>query len=167
MQQLFKVFLSICLFRAKPEQLPYSYFLMILTIITYMVMDMWVSLVNQSVNKAMLVVTVDTVMLLGFTYAGLWIRDLLKRAVKAVTAIAGTSAMFTLAKWPLMMALQTHPTVQGRMGPLLILILMMWNVAVLGHILRSALSLPPWAGAGIAVLYFIFYIKVLTLVSIA
>jgi hypothetical protein len=140
---------------------------MALTIITYILADMWVSQVNQSFNKAALVATVDALMLLGCAYAGLWIRDYLNRAVKAVTAIAGTSAIFTVGKFPLMMALHSQPKHLGSVPHILVIVIMIWNVAVLGHILRSALSLPSWAGAGIAMLYFIFYIKVLTLLSIA
>jgi hypothetical protein len=166
-QQLLKIFLNICLFRAKPEQIPFSPFLMLLAIISYILADMWVSLVHQSVSKAILVVTVETAMLLGFTYAGLWIRDFPNRLVKTVTAVAGTSAIFTLGRYPWMTLLQSQPKGHISIASLFIMALMIWNVAVLGHILRSALNLPSWAGAGIAVLYFIFYIKVLTLLSIA
>lgn len=167
MQQILKAFLDICLFRTKPEQLPYSHFLMILAIIAYILADMWVNLVTQNLSKTILVVIVETAMLLGFTYAGLWIRDFLNRMVKTVTAIAGTSTIFTLGKYPLMTILQSQPKGQTSIVSLFVIGLMIWNVAVLGHILRSSLSLPTWAGAGISVLYFIFYIKILTLLSIA
>jgi len=39
------------------------------------------------------------------------------------------------------------------LSSILILALVIWNIAVMGHILKSSLDLPLWAGIGIAVLY--------------
>lgn len=167
MSQLIKIFIDICLFRAKPEQLPYSFFFMILTIITYMTAGMVVSLVNQSAEKAILVVIVDTLMLVGFTYAGLWIRGFLNRSIKTLTAIAGTGTFFTLMGLPLMLALHDQPPNQPSFYSFMVLALVVWNVGVLGHILRNTLSLPSWAGIGIAVLYFYTSIRVLAVLSIS
>jgi len=166
-QQLLKIFVDICLFRAKPEQLPYSYFLMMLCIIAYMVSGMAVSLINQSVSKAVLIVVVDTVMMLSFIYVGLWIRSFLNRARKTITAIAGTGTLFTIIGLPLMMALNNQPKDQSSIFSVLILIVVIWNVAVVGHILRSALSMPSWVGVTIALMYFYVSINVLSVLSLA
>ena len=167
MQPLLKIFVDICLFRAKPEQLPYSYFLMMLCIITYVATGMAVSLVNQSLSKAILIVVVDTAMMLSFIFVGLWIRNFLNRTVKTITAIAGTGTLFTIVGLPLMMALNNQPKDQTSIFSLLVLIIVIWNVGVLGHILRSALSMPSWVGITIALMYFYVSINVLSVISMA
>ena len=167
MLQLVKIFVDMCLFRAKPEQLPYSLFLLLLTIITYMAAGMVVSLVNQTMAKAVLIVIVDTAMLLGLAYAGLWIRGFLNRGVKTITAILGTGTLFTLMGLPLMLLLHDQPADQPSFYSLLVLVLMVWNIGVLGHILRSALSMPMWVGTSIALLYVYTSIRILAVLSIA
>ena len=138
-----------------------------LCIITYMATGMAVSLINQSLGKAMLIVIVDTAMMLSFIFVGLWIRNFLNRAIKTITAIAGTGTLFTIVGLPLMMALNNQPKDQTSVVSLLILIVVIWNVGVLGHILRNALSMPSWVGVTIALMYFYVSINVLTVLSIA
>ena len=167
MQQLLKIFIDICLFRANAEQLPYSYFLMMLCIITYMITGMAVSLVNLSAGKAILIVVVDTAMMLSFIFVGLWIRNFLNRAIKTITAIAGTGSIFTIIGLPLMMALNNQPKDQASIFSVLVLIVVIWNVGVLGHILRSTLSMPSWVGITIALMYFYVSINVLSVLSMA
>ena len=167
MQQLSKIFLDICLFRANPEQLPYSFFLMLLCIITYGVSGMAISLINLSMSKAILIVVVDVALMVGFIYVGLWIRNFLNRAVKTITAVAGTGTLFTIIGLPLMMALNHQPKDQASIFSVLYLIVVIWNLAVLGQILRSALSLPSWVGIVIALMYFYVSINVLTVLSMA
>jgi len=166
-QPLLKIFVDICLFRAKPEQLPYSFFLMMLCIITYVATGMAVSLINQSLGKAILIVVVDTAMMLSFIFVGLWIRNFLNRAIKTITAIAGTGTLFTIVGLPLMMALNNQPKDQTSIASLLVLIVVIWNVGVLGHILRNALSMPSWVGVTIALMYFYVSINVLSVLSLA
>ena len=166
MRQLLKIFVDICLFRANAEQLPYSFFLMVFCIITYMISGMAVSLINLSVSKAILIVIVDTAMLLSFIYTGLWIRSFFNRAIKTITAIAGTNTLFTIIGLPLAMALNNQPKDQASIFSMIYLILAIWNVGVLGHILRSALNMPSWVGIIIALMYFYVSINVLWALSI-
>jgi hypothetical protein len=158
---------DICLFRANAEQLPYSYFLMMLCIITYMMTGMAVSLINLSISKSILIVVVDTAMLLSFIYTALWIRSFFNRAIKTITAIAGTNTLFTIVGLPLAMALNNQPKDQASIFSVMYLILAIWNVGVLGHILRSALNMPSWVGITIALMYFYVSINVLWALSVA
>jgi hypothetical protein len=165
-QQLLKVFVDIALFRAKPEQLPYSYFLLMLCIITYMVTGMGLNLIDLNVNKALLVTGLDTALMVGLTCAGLWIRSYLNRVIKTLTAIAGTSVLFTVAVIPLVLMLPDPDTGQTSVISLLLLAIVMWNMAVLGHILSSALDFPVWAGVGVAIMYFYISYKVAAMLAI-
>jgi len=139
---------------------------MLMAIIAYIAADLWVNLATQSVNKAILATTLQSALLLGLTYAALWIRDFHNRLVKTMSAIAGSSAIFTLGRYPLISILQSPHKSLGGVVSLIFMGLIIWNAAVLGHVLRSALSLPSWGGAGLAVVYFILYMKVLIVLSI-
>jgi hypothetical protein len=105
-------------------------------------------------------------MMVGFTYTGLWIRSFLNRAVKTLTAIAGTGVIFTVAVIPLVLALPAQPSEQGSIFSLLLLGIVLWNMGVLGHILSNALSFPFWAGIGVAIMYFYVSYKVVAMLSI-
>ena len=166
MQPLLKIFVDICLFRAKPEQLPYSFFLMMLCIITYMAAGMGLNIIDLPLNKAILITVLDVAMMVGFTFAGLWIRNFLNRVVKTLTAIAGTGVIFTVAVIPLVLALPPQPSEQGSIFSLLLLGIVMWNIGVLGHILANVLSFPFWAGIGVAIMYFYISYKVVAMLSI-
>jgi hypothetical protein len=166
-RQLLKIFVDICLFRANAEQLPYSFFLMAFCIITYMISGMAVSLINLSVSKAILIVIVDTAMLLSFIYVALWIRSYFNRAMKTITAIAGTNTLFTVIGLPLAMVLSNQPKDQASIFSVIYLIVAIWNVGVLGHILRSALNMPSWVGITVALMYFYVSINVLWALSVA
>jgi hypothetical protein len=167
-RQLLKIFIDICLFRANAEQLPYSFFLMMLCIITYIIAGMALSLINLSLNKAILIVGVDVAMMLSFIYTGLWIRSFFNRAIKTITAIAGTGTLFTVISLPLAMILTNQPKDQASIFSVIYYLLVaIWNVGVLGHILRGALSMPLWVGITIALMYFYVNINVLRVLSLA
>jgi hypothetical protein len=165
-QPLLKIFVDICLFRAKPEQLPYSFFLMMLCIITYAFVGMGLNIIDLPFNKAILVTGLDVSMMVGLTCAGLWIRSFLNRAVKTLAAIAGTGVLFTLAVIPVVLVLPEQPDAQGGIFSLLLLVIVMWNMGVLGHILSNALSFPFWAGIGVAIMYFYISYKAVAMLSI-
>ncbi len=165
-QPLLKVFIDICLFRARPEQLPYSTFLTMACIIAYMVAGMGLNLLELKVGKAVLVTLLDVAMMVGFTLAGLWIRSFLNRALKTLAAIAGTGTLFTLAVIPIVLALPEQAGEQTSLISLLLLALVLWSIGVLGHILSSALSIPLWAGVGVAIMYFYISYKVVAMLAI-
>lgn len=131
-----------------------------------MVVSMGLNIIDLSLTKAILVTVLDVAMMVGFTCTGLWIRSFLNRAVKTLTAIAGTGVIFTLAVIPLVLALPEQPEQQGGIFSLLILVVVMWNIGVLGHILSNALSFPLWAGVGVSIMYFYISYKVVAMLSI-
>jgi hypothetical protein len=131
-----------------------------------MVIGMGLNVIDLPLNKAILVTLLDVIMMVGFTCAGLWIRSFLNRAVKTLTAVAGTGAVFTLAVIPIVLALPDQANEQGGIFSLMLLVIVMWNIGVLGHILSNALSFPLWAGIGVAIMYFYISYKVVAMLSI-
>jgi len=91
-------------------------------------------------------------------YAGLWVLDLKPRMTKLVTALAGSGAVWQLVALPVMGLLVSasgeipNNTLAG-LSYLLLLAMVFWAIAIVGHILRHALNLKFYFALGIAVLY--------------
>ncbi len=153
MFSLLSVFIEICRFRAGPQDIPYSRLLLVLTIAAYFLIGLATSPLEQAIPKTISSMA-DTTMLMGFTLAGLWVRNLPRRGTQTLTALAGTGVVFGLVSLILFLAFPglriSEPSI---FSSILILALVIWNIAVMGHILKSSLEMPLWAGIGIAVLY--------------
>lgn len=167
MPTLIKLFFDICLLRANPEDLPYSKVLQNLSILGYALVGLVISIMGQSFGNAALAAVVDTGLLVGLAYASLWIRSFLRRSTQTITALAGTGVIFSIVSFPIMVWLQGITNDQPSTVSLLLLILITWNVAVIGHILKSALSIPFWAGIGIAIMYVYTSLRVMSILFIS
>lgn len=146
--------------RANAEDVPASRFLMVLTICVYFALSLTVILAENSLGKAVSTVLIGLAMMIGFAQAGLWVRNFMNRSLQTVTALAGTGVVFDLLSWPLILLASRYTAEQLMFPRFLLLLLLFWNIAVIGHILRNALSIPFWAGIGIAVMYVFTYLKV-------
>lgn len=161
------IFIDLCRLRATPQQLPYSHFLMLLTIICYLLAGLVISLLDQRFGLALLSASVDTAMLVGFTYLGLWTLDRSTRAVKTITALCGTGTLFVFIGWPLMAWLQELGNTPAGSLSLLLLTLVVWNIVVIGNILRHTLEVPMWIGSGVALLYVYTSLRVMSVLYVA
>ena len=164
---LINKFIDICRFRAGPQDLPHSRFLLVLIIILYSIVGYIVTPIEATIPKVISSV-IDTAMIIGFCYAGLWIRSMTNRGVQTITALTGTGVIFGLVSIGLFVLFpdlrNEEPTV---FSSILILALVMWNIAVFGHVLKSALDIPFWAGIGIAVLYVYTSLRVTSVIYVA
>jgi hypothetical protein len=97
----------------------------------------------------------------------LWIKDLTARSTQTITALAGTGSFFGLISLPILSWLQGIPEDQPSLAGLFLLGLVVWNIAVVGNILRGALDVPLWAGVGISVLYAYTTLRVTSALFIA
>ena len=166
MFNLLKLFFDLCLLKAAPQDLPYSRFLMLLSIGCYFLIGLAVSLQDEAFGMAMVSAVVDTGLLVGLAYLGLWMRDFMPRSIQTVTAFAGTGTLFELMGWPLVTYLQHLGQGQGSIFSLLLLVLIVWNIVVIGNILKHALELPMWAGTGVALLYIYTSLRVMTVLYV-
>ena len=158
---ILKLFWNICLLRANAEDVPASRVLMILTVAVYFALSLTVTLIDNNFAKAVFTVIVGLVMMIGFSLAGLWVRSFMNRSLQTVTALAGSGVVFNLISWPLILLSSNYPAEQLMFPRYLLLLLLFWNIAVIGHILRNALSIPFWAGLGVSVLYVFTYLRVI------
>ena len=164
---LLKLFIDICRFQANPQDLPSSYLLKYVAITSYAAVALASALLSQSLAYALLSVFIDVAMLLGLAYAGLWVRSLSGRTTQTITALSGSGTIIGIVGYPILAWIQVTANSPPVLASLLLLALVIWNVAVIGHILRHALSLPLWVGMGISVFYVYTSIRVMSALFIA
>ncbi|HHH48648.1 MAG TPA: hypothetical protein ENK51_07165 [Gammaproteobacteria bacterium] len=167
MTTLLLLFIDLCRLRRGPQDVPASRFLMMLTAGGYFVIGLAVSLLEQPPGLAILSAAVDTLMLAALAWLSLWIIGKTARFTQTYTALAGIGILFGLMGWPLVAFLQGLPQGQGSSLSLLLLGLVIWNIVVIGHILRHALGLMMWAASGLALFYVYLSIRVMSALYIA
>lgn len=153
MNPLFKAFLDLCLFRTGPQGLPTSIWLRNATLVGYFLVSAALSISIAPEFNSLLAALLDTFFLALLVVGSLWLVSKRERINQTLTAIYGSGVLFNLAIAPLAVI---YLSMDKQAGPLLatgITALGLWNLAVLGNILRHALNLPLIAGMAIAITY--------------
>lgn len=157
MSVLFDLFLDICLFRKGPQHVPASSTLLNLSVLSYGAAGLLLMLASAVPSRALLLIVLDIALLAGLSYGLLTAAGQWRRFTQTLTALAGTGVLLQLLALPLAIWL-------ARVGPqqpaaalpsLLYLLLLGWSIAVTGHILRHALSIPMALGVLYALGYLI------------
>jgi hypothetical protein len=164
MLPIIKYFLDICLFRANAEDAPSSQIFMIFTLTVYALLSVFIVMVDYSPAKAISTVLVGIAMMIGFAKAGLWIRNFMNRSSQTITALAGTGIIFDLINIPLVLLTSHFPAEELVFPRFLLLLILFWNITVIGHIMKNVLSIPFWAGVGISVFYALTYLRVVRVI---
>ncbi len=153
MNPLLKAFIDICMFRNGPQELPSSNWLRNTSLLSYMLLGFLLSASIEPVGKALVSVLLDSLFVTLLAMVPLILMNRPERITQTLTAIYGSNALFCVAIGPL----AAIYTLQGNQaGPILasaITALGLWNLAVLGNILRHAFNLPLIAGMAIAITY--------------
>lgn len=163
MLALIKPFLDICLFRQGPQDLPASGILLGIAVAAHAATAVLLSTVSLGTLSAVLAGLLDTVLLCALTASLLYMQRLAMRVVQTLTAMAGSGAVITLVALPVIAWLHSVRAAGGDAGlaVLLLLVLLGWSLAVAGHILRHALSVPYFLGLVLAVVFYWISITVL------
>ena len=135
-------FFRICLLQKCPQDLPASPVLFWPVLFSYGAISAILLLPTQSLYFAVLTGFIEAVMLLLITFVFLYLRSVPRRWLQTSTALAGTGLIFSLIAVPLFywrVFFEISTEIQTMIG-LLVLVLVIWNVAVMTHILRHALS---------------------------
>lgn len=156
MTQLIQIFWEICLLRKGPQDLPASHVLLGLSLVAYGTVSVVIAhTILAKLPMAILAAAVDTFLLAILSRVLLWARLLSNRWNQTCTALAGTGCIFEIALWPINVWQHaignTEPTFS--LPLVLVLTVLVWNVAVIAHILRHALSTSLFNGALLAVVY--------------
>lgn len=156
MLRLVQFFWNLCRFKSVPQDLPASPALLGLTLLAYFLSSMAIAVLQWQAPKAVLASLLDTLLFTVLCYVLLWARLLSNRFLQTMIALAGSGTMMALVAVPLVFwqkqigepanGIITFPAV-------LLIVWAGWNVAVLGHILRHALSTAFALGLGLAAAY--------------
>jgi len=152
---LSKAFLDICLLRKGPQDLPKSTVLLALSLILYAMIDVLLTVQSRSFTDALIMSFVDVVFLAGVTALILRQHQCLDRLLQTMTALFGTSVLLGIFIFPLVyggLDNQYEPWLQ-QIIVLSFLMMLIWNIAVLAHIVRHAISTSMGIGIMIAILY--------------
>ena len=157
--------MNICLFQARPQDLPASRFLFIGSLLITAITGLpSLILATGTLGLAVVAVLMDVALTLLFLRWGLYFLQLEPRFLQSATALFGTGVIFNLVAVPVQQTLAGAETGGGQavVGGLLFLVLLGWNLAVNGHILRHTLSIRLAGGIAIALVY---YLLILMLVQ--
>lgn len=155
MQQLIRVWLNICLWRAVPQDLPASGILLSLSLASYALVSVLVSLGSYGLAGAVQLALLDLGLLAAFVLILLYLQSKTARIYQTLSALAGTGSLLGVFALPLVWWAQ--PGLQPEQVPVLLtlfwLLLLVWNLLVMAHIMRHALSSSFPVGLGVSLLY--------------
>ena len=152
---LVKTWLELCLLRKGPQDLPASGFFLGLSLGCYALVSWLVASPSFGITDAALLALVDSGMLAAFVVLLLYLQSKTERINQALSALAGSGSLMGLFALPLV--LLVDPGQPAEQVPALLagvwLLLLIWNLFVMAHIIRHALSSSFAVGLGAAVLY--------------
>lgn len=147
-----RVLFDICLLRAAPQHLPCSWELLGLAAIAALASSYAAVWTYAPAPDSLPPLLVGLLLTLGFTYAILAFRGLKVRFIQTASALLGTDAIITAITLPLLhlagSSVAQNAYILSAMAGLGI-----WNLFIMGHILRHALSLPLPGGILVALGY--------------
>lgn len=149
---LIRLFLDISLFKKGPQDVPASTALLLLTVLGNLAIGIGLAAMDGDLGEAAAQALVGSALLAGFLSAALYLASKTMRCVKTCTAAFGCDTLISVLAIPLLLWGQSTPEAMAPVAPLL-MVLMLWQMAVIGHILRHALSIPFVAGLGLALAY--------------
>jgi len=155
MLSLFNFFVDLCLLRKAPQDLPASPVLFALVLLANLMLGTLGILDVFAVDKAMLAVVTDALLMLVLLRMALLLKQHGERFMQTATAILGAGIVLTLLAFPLQIGLQENmaETAFGTIASLAYLMLILWIQLVIGHILRHALQVSLTLGIGLAFTY--------------
>lgn len=162
LRALVSPFVQICLLRQGPQDLPTSGILLAITLAAYTLLTVLFSTASLSVAGALLWGVLNTVLMTALTTTLLYVQGRSARVIQTLTALAGTGAVITFIALPIFAWLHGVDRAVGEaaFAWLLAVFLTLWSLAITGHIIRHALSIPYFFGLVLAVVFYVISISV-------
>lgn len=149
---LIRLFLDIALFKKGPQAAPGSVFLLGLALAANLGASLALALLEADWLESLLQSLTGGALLAGFLWGALSLTRKQSRWLQTATAAFGCDTLVSALAFPLLLGSQFTPDAAEALG-LLLQILLLWQIAVIGHILRHALNVPFLAGFGLAFAY--------------
>ena len=163
MLTLIRPFVSICLLRLRPQDLPASNLLLALATFTYVVITTVAHSALLPPADALLSGIVDSVLLCTLTLSLLYVCRRRGRAVQTLTALVGAGAVTTMVAIPFLSWRVSIMQAGGPAGVEMvgIVVIVVWNLVVIAHVLRHALSISYLGGAVVAIVMYLLSSQIL------
>lgn len=150
---IFKLFLDICLFRKGPQDVPLSHFLLVISLNFALLTSIMLSWVEVAFFQAFLQSLCATLLLVGFFFGMLKIASKITRFPQTLIAALAADGMITALAIPLVLISLALPEWQPAVS-LVLLAMMLWELAVLGHIVQQSMDFPRYGpGFALALIY--------------
>lgn len=146
MLSLVRAFWRICILRLAPQDVPRSGVLLLLTALVNLALSVSINSLQLPFQYALLIALLEMGVLVGLTAALLYAFNRSARLPQTLTALMGSGAVIgaiVLAMFVLLAELPALPR----------LAVFLWNLLVMGHILRHALNMHLVAGFFVAIGY--------------
>jgi hypothetical protein len=155
------IFVEICFLMRGPQDTPSDagFFKYVLGL--YFAVNTLLTSLTTNLFFALIQAFAELAMLLGFIWAVLWFSHKTARFGQTATAMLACGALFTIASLPFFYWIETHIGA-SRILSYTVMLLLVWNLIVSGHILRHALSMPLSFGIGLSFLYVFFSYQILS-----
>ncbi len=156
-------FVQLALLRIRPQDLPHSTLLMGLALGAHLLLGVMLFAFRLPPLQALMAAATGTVLLCAMTVSLLYLNRLQARILQTLTALAGADVVVGMAALPVTAWLHgsLDDGAASGMPGLLFLLLLGWNLAVAGHVLRHALSAPLPLGIVIALVFYVLSVTVM------
>ncbi len=148
--------MDICRFRAGPQDLSVAADQITSCVAAYATVDLLLLSRGADIQSALLLTAADTGLLMALCYGILvWYR-VAQRFPQTLTALTGCSALLSVLEVPVLWWLDRLQAMHADATLALLALLLIggWSVAVVGHVLRHALSVGLFRAMVYSVVYF-------------
>ncbi len=161
MFEIIKLLFDICLFKKGPQNLPNSVWLLRILVIV----DVGISFLMMNIRtdwfNSLLQAVVGVLLVVGFSWIMLYLARRLERFDLTACALLGTDALIGFFALPGIASMMLG---RGALLAFFVMIaLMIWHWAVIGHIIRNALGQTLVFSLGLAFLYILGSYQVMAL----
>ena len=156
-------FVEIALFRKAPQDLPESRLLLGLALGAHAALGMALYAMRKDPLTALIAGATGTLLLVALTLSLLFAIGLAPRTVRTLTALSGIDVVIGVVGLPVTAWLNaaTGASPIDGVASLAFVVLLIWNLAVAGHVLRHALSVPLPMGVVLALIIFVVSVIVM------
>ena len=157
MQQLLQAFWQIMLLRESPSILPESKFLLGITVVAYLVVNLVALMYIETVRGGIVLIVTDFALLVLWAVFVLMFFGVVARLVQTLTALFGAASLLNLILIPIAAGYAPEQEGQGlsALRELGILFLLLWAIVVYGQIIAQAIGRSRGFGVLLAVVYFL------------
>jgi hypothetical protein len=156
-------FVQLALLRRRPQDFPWSPLLLAMVLAAHWLLGVVLFSFRMPVASAVAAGLVSSTLLCVLTSSLLAVNRLLPRLVQTLTALAGADVVVGVVARPVTAWL--HGDLEGGAASgvpgLLYLLLLGWNLAVVGHVLRHALDAPLPLGVVIALVFYVLSVSIM------